>query len=283
MLDLHVVSSGGGTGLTAIGTIPANDGASVAGVPIASGAYLIAWGGLTTIADTIKELKLGSQDLIDPINGEDDVTGGTATGIINEYDFLQFVSGARNISMSQNTAGANNLGYTLDYYSGGPVTAGFGLDGSGFIPPPGYPAFAPLSNRQGVYPTTLGVLTAITYGTTAFSPTNAIPAGKWAILGAKVSSLTNYALIRFLHADFGAFSPGFPVVDPNVTLARANAPSSDLMFSYNGYQFAYLSWLLQKPCCPVFTVQANATGLRYQAIAITADTPQVTVNLLKVA
>src|SRR6266550_9040641 len=242
MLDLHALSSGGGTSLTNIATILlGNDGATVAGVPVAGGAALVHWGGLTTIADTIKELKLTSQDQLDPVNGEDFVTGGTATGILAVKDYLRFSAGARIPSMSQNTGAANNMAYLLDLYPGGPAQKHppYGVDGKNWY-------------GSTVYS---GALTALTWKQQAFNPTNAMPAGKYAIQGVWCSSLTNYALIRFRHADFGVFAPGFPVVDPNITVARAVLPLDDLLFE-PGYQFTYLSELLKVPCEPVFTVQA---------------------------
>lgn len=279
MLDLHALSSGGGTSLTAISTILAGgDGQTVAGVPIGAGAALVGWGGLTTIADTIKELKLTSQDQLDPVNNEDYVTGGTAAGIVHFWDYLTFAKGARSFSMAQNTAGANNIAYTLDLYPGGPVTQNpwYGKAGLNAYTPR---VFA-------------GALTAITWGTQALATgsagssfTAALPAGKYAIQGAVVSSLTNYGLLRFQHADFGPFLPGFPVVDPNATAARAVLPGlgADLLVNANGYQFSYMSQLLGVPCEPIFTVQANATGLTIQAAAITTDTPEILLNLIKVA
>jgi hypothetical protein len=274
MLDIHAVTSGGGTAITAISTIAAGgDNASAAGVPLASGATLVTWGGLTTIADTIKELKLVSQDLIDSVNGEDYTTGGAASGILSIYDNLPFYTGARNISMAQNTAGANNIGFTIDQYSSA---------GQSNITQE--PLYGGLPNRNAMYSQVFGAaLTAITWGSQKFAPTNAIPAGKYSIKGAWVSSLTNYALIRFQHADFGPFTPGFPVADPNAAIARAVAPGSDLLFSYPGYQFAWLSIILGVPAEPVFTVQAGGTGLNIQCLDITADTPQVFLNLTKVA
>lgn len=271
MLDIHAVSSGGGTSLTTIGTILlGGDGATVAGVPVAGGAALIGWGGLTTIADTIKELKLVSQDQLDPVNGEDFVSGSAAAGIQHVWDYLKFKAGARTLSMSQNTAGANNMGYFLDLYPGGPVQKHpiYGMDGENWY-------------GSTVYG---GALTALTWKQQAFNPTNAIPAGKYAIQGAWVSALTNYGVIRFRHADFGVFAPGFPVADPNVAAARAVLPGigSDILTTYAGYQFSYLSEKLGIPCEPVFTVQANATGLNFETAAITADTPEVILNLVKV-
>jgi hypothetical protein len=272
MLDLHALSSGGGTSLTNIGTIAAGgDGQVVAGVPIASGATLVSWGGLTTIADTIKELKLNSQDLLDNPNGLDFLSGGAALGIKNIYTQLPYGLGQRAIGMSQNTAGANNLGYFLDYYPGPP----------GIIQGPSL--LTGNNATEGDYSTTYsGALTAITWKSQAFNPSTAIPAGRYAILGAEVSALTNYALLRFQHADFGPFLPGFPVVDPNVAVARAVAPPDPLLFNYPLYQFSFLSQLLGKPVEPIFTVGPGNTGLSFQVIAITADTPQVNIRLMKV-
>jgi len=246
------------------------DGASVAGVPIGGGARLVGWGGLTTIADTIKELKLATQDQLDTANGEDIVTGGAAAGIIHQHDYLSFARGARNISMAQNTAGANNVGYTLDVYPGGPVGQHtyYGVDGKNWK---GSTVFS-------------GALTALTWKSQAFAPSPAMPAGKYAIQGVIVSSLTNYALVRFQHADFGAFLPGVPVVDPNAAIARAVAPGygQDLLVDNCGYQFTYLSQVFSTPMEPIFTVQANATGLNVQVASITGDTPEFILNLIQV-
>jgi hypothetical protein len=270
MLDLHALTSGGGTALTNIGNIAlGGDGQIVAGVPIASNATLIGWGGMTTIADTIKELKLNSQDLIDNPNGEDFLSGGTALGIKHVWDNVPYGLGQRQIGMAQNTAGANNIGYTLDWYPGGPV--------DGPTPLPG------LGNKTARYSTTTGVLTAITWKSTAFNPSTAIPAGKYRLLGAEVSALTNYGLIRFQHADFGPFLPGFPVADPNAAAARAVLPPDPLILNYPLYQFTLLTQQVGQPCEPIFTVGPGNTGLNFQLIAITADTPQVNINIVKVA
>jgi hypothetical protein len=172
--------------------------------------------------------------------------------------------------MAQNTAGANNIGYTIDIYPGGPVQQHpvYGVDGK---------------NWKGSL-TFGGALTAVTWKAQAFAPSPAMPAGKYAIQGVHVSSLTNYALIRFQHADFGAFLPGFPVVDPYAAAARAVLPGygQDLLVDYCGYQFTYLSQVFNTPMEPVFTVQSNATGLNIQVAAITTDTPQILLNLIQV-
>lgn len=269
MLDIHGLSSGGGTSLTSIGTIMlGGDGATVAGVPVAGNAALVGWGGLTTIADTIKELKMVSQDQLDPVNGEDVVTGSAAAGILHIWDYLKFEAGARQLSMSQNTGAANNIGYLIDNYGGGPVTKHeiYGINGKNWY-------------GSTVYG---GALTALTWKQQAFNPANAIPAGKYAIQGAWVSALTNYALIRFRHADFGVYAPGFPVVDPHIAAARAVLPLERVFLTSSGYQFSAMSEILKIPCEPIFTVQANATGLNFEMCAITTDTPEVILNLVKV-
>jgi hypothetical protein len=270
MLDIHALSSGGHqTTLANISTILlGGDGATVAGVPVAGGAALIGWGTMTTIADTIAEQKLTSQDQLDPVNGEDLVAGSAALGLWHVKDYLKFAAGARTLAQAQNTGAANNMGYLMDLYPGGPVQQHpmYGTDGKNWY-------------GSTVYG---GALTALTWKQQAFNPTNAIPAGKYAIQGVWVSALTNYALIRFRHADFGVFAPGFPVVDPNIAAARAVLPLEDLLLK-PGYQFSYLSELYKTPCEPVFTVQANATGLNFEMAAITADTPEVILNLVRVA
>lgn len=272
MLDVHAVSSGGGTTSTLIGTILAGqDGQTVAGLPIADNAVLVGWGGMTTIADTISDLQLFAQDQLDPANVEDFSFGSASVqGIHHVFDFLPFKTGSRQISMTQNTAGANNIGYYLDYYPQNP---------------PRSPTQHPYTgvSAGNWYGTVAfgGALTAITWGTVTFAPSKILPAGVYAIQGAWVSGLTNYGLLRFQHADFGAFQPGFPVLDQTKAAARA-VVNLDPIFQRQGYQFSHLSELLGKPCEPTFKVGAQSTGLVIWAAAITADTPRVTLNLVKV-
>lgn len=282
MLDIHAVSSGGGTSLTAISTILAGtDGAVTAGVPINSTiglAQLVGYGAATTIADTIKELRFNSPDLVDNQNGLDDVSGGTATGIEHNHTLITYNGGQRALTMSQNTGSNNNMGWFIDNYPAS-VAPSNNTPGNTIGPSPwAYPVPATYSQVFS------GALTAITWGSQAISPTNNPPVGRYAILGAKVSSLTNYGLIRFQHTDFGAFLPGFPVTDPNITVARAVVPGAggDLLMTYAGRQFTYLSQILGVPCEPVFTAGQGALGLKVQVAAITADTPQVTVFLRKI-
>src|SRR5438094_3820463 len=123
-------------------------------------------------------------------------------------------------------------------------------------------------------------MSAITWGTVPFPPTSAMPPEKYAILGAFVSALTNYALIRFQHSNFKGYFPGFPVIDHTKAAARAVVNPDDL-FMAQGYQFATMSEILRIPCCPIFTVTAQGTGLTIWAASITADTPNVALNVVK--
>jgi hypothetical protein len=274
MLDLHALSSGGSLQPTfgAIGTILlGGDGQSAAGVPIDDGANLINWGALTTIADTIAGLQLISQDQLDPVNGQK-LNFGTSSvlGILNQWDYLPYKTGARSFNIAQVTAAANCIAYLLDYYPQNPKEPSVSIERFG------------RSAGNGQYSTTYGgALTALTWKQQAFSPSPLLPAGKYAIVGAWVDALTNYALIRFRHANFGTFAPGFPVVDTGLATARATVNADDL-FMNNGYQFWLLSQYFHKPLCPVFNVSAQGTGLNFEMAAITADTPVVTVNLAKV-
>lgn len=270
MLDLHACSSGGSKDtLAAVSTILlGNDGQTAAGVPIDPSATLMAWGGLTTIADTIEKLQLLAQDQVDPVNGQQFLPGAASVlGLVNQYDYLPFKTGARNILLAQNTGAANDMVYWLDHYGKGNAVK---------IPRYGK------ANGNAMYSTTMSALTALTWGSAAFAPTQLPPAGKYAILGARVTGLTNYGLLRFSHADFGAFSPGFPVLDSSKAAARAVVNDDPLLQTANGWQFSYLSDALGVPCNPVFTISAQGTGLLIEAAAITADTPIVNLVLSKV-
>ena len=274
MLDLHALSSGGSLQPTlgAVGTILlGGDGVSAAGVPIDNGANLVGWGALTTIADTIAKLQLLSQDQLDPINGQNLAFGATSVlGILHQYDFLPYKTGVRSFNIAQVTAAANCIVYLLDYYPQAPKEPPVQVDKYGRMA------------GNGQYSTTYGgALTALTWKQQAFAPSPLLPTGKYAILGCWVDALTNYALIRFRHANFGTFAPGFPVVDTSLATVRATVNGEEL-FMNNGYQFWLLSERLKKPSCPVFNVTAQGTGLNLEMAAITADTPIVTVNLAKV-
>lgn len=262
MWDLHAVSSGGGTTLTDIGTILlGGDRATVAGVPVKSHARLVRWGGLTTIADTIFELRLLNNDMQNPRLGQYFQLGASSLlGAINvETDVVS--GGQRLISMRQNTGAANNIGYTTDYYA----------DVPGWTPNGDYSGAVIDSEAASA------ALVAITWGETAWAPTVTLESGQYAILGAWVNVATNYGLLRFTHNDFSGFLPGFAFADTsNPAVARA-VDSRWSNFLPDGYQFVALGE------CPVFTATQEATGLGFQLAAITADTPRVHIHVKKLS
>ena len=275
MLDIHTVSGtpGATTTITALSTtVSVNDGAPVAGVPIRNDARLILWGSLSLVANTIYLTQLLSQDQVDSINGEV-VNLGTASlrNEMHKFTNLPYKSGARTIGQSTNTAQtATSLAQTLDHYPGGAVMGANGL------------RFAPnqIALRQ-----TLNVNVAITWVSTGLAPAQPIPNGKYALLGVYVALLTDPAVIRFQHADFQGLLPGFPVVEGGASsILGLQKGAGDELMTDQGYQFLTLSKVTGKPCVPVFTVNNAATGLIIQMIAPTnTDTPQITLNLVKVA
>lgn len=264
MLDLHALTDTTGSvtlaNISVAANIPANDGQTAPGVPIAPGAVLKGWGALTTIADTLRELQLISQDQIDSINGEYWRPGAASVlGIAHFESNLPFRSGGRQIRIRQNTGAAPIIGFTLDQYAS-PVGA------------------HPKTFSQMIkLPQVFGALTANVWGTVAVAPGTNIPAGTYAILGVYVHGLTNYALIRFSHADFGGKKPGFAVIDESKAIARAVAPMASPIFNLTGNQFLALG------DCPVFRCTSAGTGLTIEMLSITADTPDVTLNLVQLA
>src|SRR5437899_1435807 len=234
MLDVHAVTSGGSlTTLAAITTIAAgNDGATAAGAPIGNNATLVAWGGMTTVADVIEEMQLISQDMLDPVNGTDFKPGATNSLLTYyfAYDNLVFKQGNRKVSMAQKTAAANNVGFTVDAYpeegKNPAVTSSY--------------AGAPNSSVSATF--TFSALTAITWGTKAWAPTTPPPLGKYALKGFIIDGLTSSgALVRFSHADFQGKKPGFFAIDTtSAALSNSNAAKDDLLL-YQGYQFVRLS------------------------------------------
>lgn len=270
---MHANTSGGSTTGALVNTIAlGGDGQTVAGVPISPGATLVGWGHGVTIADTLRTATLASQDMEDPINGEAyDFGASSLLGLLHAYTNLPYRTGVRAITGRQNTAAANCFVYYMDLYSETSARTKYASGFGGKHKPKGV-----------VLSTTLAAKTAITWGADAFSPTTAIPNGVYEIQGVWVSALTNYALIRFRHADFGIAAPGFPVVDmTNTAVANASTPKDDL-FLYQGYQFVYLSQYLGIPVCPRFSVTNAGTGLRYEVLDIVADTPLVLLNIRKV-
>jgi hypothetical protein len=261
MLDFHAVSSGGGTTLTGISTIAAGgDGQTVAGIPIKPGGYLAYWGGFTTIADTIRELQMLNNDMANPRLGEYFVFGASsALGAKTVKTFLNSQN-QRLISMRQNTGGANNLGFYIDEYP----------NIKPFIPA------NPFKNRTILSLSAIGALTAITWNTgNAVSPTVPLVAAQYAILGVWANAMTNYGAVRFQHSDFQGFKPGIPIADQtNTAAARAVDPNPTIL--PEGYQFVAMG------DCPVFTATTQGPGLTVDLIAITADSPIITLNLQQI-
>lgn len=263
MLDLHVLYNATGSttlsNITAAANIPSNDGQAAAGVPIAPNAILKHWGFMTLIADTLKTIQLVSQDQVDPINGEQLNPGAESTwGIMNVEEYLPFLKAARNLSYAQNTGAAKVAAYTIDQYQAG--SQGKNTLGS-----------------HAIIPQVFGAgLTAGAWGSQTFSPTAMPPQGKYAILGAYVSGLTNYGVIRFEHADFKGFKPGFPVVDADLAITRAVAPPNDAIFNLYGRQFVAMGDI------PTFNITAQGTGLQIDFYDLVADTPNIMLNLAQV-
>lgn len=273
MLDIHAVTGTPGAVLVRanLATIAVNDFAVVAGVPLQPGARLILWGSNSLIANTIAATQLICQDCIDPINGEY-ISLGSASLQNQAYKFtnIPYKTGARVISQGTNTAQtATSQGFTLDYYEGGNVMDGRGL------------RFA--SNAIAL-PQVCNADVAITWTATGFAPATAIPNGKYALLGAYVTKTTEAHVIRFQHADFGQFFPGFPSVDHAASaILGFQKGMKDPLATDPGYQFVALSEMLGKPCVPVFKVTNAGTGLNILSLAAAAtDTPSITLNLCRV-
>lgn len=273
MLDVHAltITPGAALVLGSAGSISAGgDGAQVAGVPIRNDAVLRMYGFHSPTADTIANLKLQSQDQVDPINGITFTPG--AASLLNahfDYTTLKYVTGARVLTAGTNTGVVAGNGYLIDEYAGGPCIAGTrGMGGEVMV---GALTFG-------------GALTANTWGQLAFAPTNALPNGKYAILGAYCSAIANAALIRFSHADFGSFKPGFPVHNYETisTATWDKMCKDDLVNGAVGEQFIYLSEILGRPMCPVFTASNAGTGLVIEMISAQTDTPVVNLMLAKV-
>jgi len=274
MLDVHAVTTTPGAALVlgSPGTTPStNDGAPVAGVPIQPSAKLRVWGYASVTADTIANVKLQSQDMVDPINGIT-MTPGAASLIVQFYDYttLDFKSGARQITAGTNTGVVAGHAFTIDEYSGRGQVTGVRRSQGGEI--------------QTGATTFGGALTTNVWGSQAYAPTNPIPNGKYAIIGAYVSAITNVALIRFSHADFMGLKPGFPVCNYELALAATAqvAMKDELVLSAVGEQFIYLQDILGSAQCPVFTVSNAATGLTIEMISAQADTPVVNLVIAKV-
>lgn len=273
MLDLHAVTGTPGAATVLGATFPticANDGQSVAGVPIANNAVLAAWGVVSIAANTIGAAQLQSQDMVDPINGEYLLTGAASIlNIILEWTNLPYETGLRGVKAGTNTGVGAAVAFYLDIYPGGPVQVASRVQGN---------QVTPAAIAFG------GALTTLQWGSQAYAPTTALPNGKYAILGVRVSALTNVGLIRFQHADFGSFLPGFPVANYEIisTSSWDKVDKDNLLIGQAGNQFVYLSDCLGQACVPVFSVTNAGTGLNIQMLTIATDTPVVTLCLAKV-
>jgi hypothetical protein len=275
MLDMRAVTGTPGAVLVLanLTTIAVNDASPVAGVPLSDKARLILWGSNSLIANTIANTKLTSQDCIDPINGEE-IRLGTTSLQNQAYKLtnIPYKTGARIISQGTNTAQtATSQGFTLDYYDGGPCI-GSGSGQERVLP------------NQISLPQICNADAAITWTATGFAPGTAIPNGKYALLGAIPSLITEAHCVRFTHADFGFCKPGFPLVATAASdILGHQKGMKDYIQASMGYQFVALSEMLNKPCIPVFNVSNAGTGLQIESLSAAAtDTPTLEMLLAKV-
>jgi hypothetical protein len=273
MLDVHaVVGTPGAIGtLTKLATLIPTDGLVVPGIPLRPDARLILHGSISKIANTIAQHQLISQDMLDPINGENAYLGSASLkNLFYKFCNILFGTGARSIYQTSNTAQtANSFGVTLDHYEPGSKVGDCQGPGLRFI-----------ADTVAV-PQTLNADVAISWVVTPYAPATPIPNGKYALLGFLASKMTEAHVIRFAHADFGWCLPGIPTVDHMIATGPEQGMNDHLAMP--GYQFEVISELTKKPCIPVFTVSNAATGLNIHSLAATAtDTPVITPYLAKV-
>lgn len=276
MLDVHALAITPGAALV-LGNAGAiaggGDGQTVAGVPIGDSAVLRMFGAGSIAANSIANCRLRSQDMVDPVNGIT-FTPGAASLLSQYYDYttLPYKKGQRELVLGTNVGVDAALGFLIDEYSGGPK----------------FPCIAGNRTMGGEIMTGAntfgGALTANTWGTLAYAPANALPNGKYAILGAYCSAVTNGAVIRFTHTAFGGYKPGFPVANYETisTSSWDECMKDPLTMMEAGQQFIFLSEQLGHPCCPVFEVTNAGTGLTIEMISAIADTPVVNLMLAKV-
>lgn len=288
MLDLHNTYDATGSTDTVVtennanAVIPVGDGATTIGLsPWQLAATLIAYGAtvdaagqaLTTIGLQSNNLADATNQLVDGLN-----TTPVATRIAASY-FIQLGYGAGpNYVRYANEAAGKTAPFKIDWIPGKGATSAGSLA-------PGPQRAGDTTTGFTQYSIVSGACTAGVYNTTSFAPTNTPPVGKYAILGARVSALTTALTLRFQHTDFGGCFPGFPVTDYNVgALTPGNIGGNTLLSdAWQGFQFVYMSQLLGVPCCPIFTIQGQGTGLNLQFLDTAADTPQTTLNLWKIA
>jgi len=272
MLDLHanvitpgaVLVLGVGPGVIAVG-----DGQSVAGVPIRPDAELIGFGMNSATADSIARIRLESQDMVDPINGIDIAPGATST-VLNFWHWLhlKYRTGQRAVRAGTNVGVTAGHSLLLDYYPDGNCIMGSEAMENEVVP--------------SVSTTFAGATTANIWLAQAYAPGTALPNGKYALLGSRCSAITQ-AAIRFAHADFKGFKPGYITADLNQAAATSWTTSSKVVAELNTCdQFVRISKLFNKPCVPVFTVSNAGTGLIMEMITPQAATPVVDLFLAKV-
>lgn len=285
MLDLHSVYDATGSTDTIVtennsnAVIPTGDGATTIGVSPWSNAILTMYGAnAAAAAQALTTLGLTSNNLVDPTNQLLDTvnTTPTITSVIKAQTLqLAYKNGPNLVRYANEAAGATTT-FKIDWISSGGKTVPGSIFPVTSLPNLG---FAQYQVTAG------GAATAGVYQTTSFAPSTTPPVGTYAILGARVYALTTAAALRFQHTDFGGAFPGFPVVSYGTgTLTGANQGGNLIVSdSWQGYQFAWLSQILGMPCCPVFKIQGQGTGLNLQLLDPAADTAQFTINLLKIA
>lgn len=291
MLDLHSTYDATGSTDTIVtennsnAVIPANDGATTIGVSPWPGAVMVAYGAHTgAAAQAYTALGLTSNNLVDPTNqlldGVNSTPAMTST-IKAQFLQLNYVKGPNLVRYANEAAGAS-ITFKIDNVAVGSCQMGSIFPSTDATKSVGFTQYSLVAG---------GAQTAGVYSTTAFSTANTVnttqtpPIGTYAILGARVYAIPFAAVIRFQHTDFGGAFPGFPVVSyGNGTATGANQGGNMITSdSWQGNQFVQLSQYLGIPCCPLFRIQGQGTGLNVQIIDAAADTPQIVLNLLKVA
>lgn len=272
MLDLRsLVDLTGNVADTVLNTIPTGDLSTVAGVPAITpyeNARLLyaVWDEL--VAGTpIKTAKIVTTDLVDPANGYD--LGSTfPPDVIAERLDLPFRSGAVQPHYSQTVAA--KIQCLLHWL----YPAASSRVGVTMGPNPGG------NSGAASYAFTLAAKTAGAWGADALSVAT-WPAGRYALLGWELSAVTKRAAVRFVHGDFGGYRPGAhtPQADLAVTVNETSLPP---WMQAKGYQFAALSRVLGLPCCPVFTVSSQGSGLTSEILDLTVDTPKLRINVQQI-
>lgn len=280
ILDLHSVYDATGSTDTIVSennsnaVIPTGDGATTIGLSPFQNAILVLYGAhVVAAAQALVALALTSNNIVDPVNQLTDSVNSTPaiTSVIKtKYASMSYVRGPNLVRYANEAAG---------------LTATLKLDWLGGVGTSTAPVNFALQNIAEYSFAASGAATAGVYQTTSFSPSTTPPIGTYAILGLRISAITTACAVRFQHTDFQGAFPGLPMVSySGGTLTAANqggnAITSD---SWQGYQFLFLSQALGIPCCPVFRIQGQSTGLNVQLLDTAADTAQFDLILQKIA